>query len=101
MTKVVFTPAAEREVDRLHAWISDRAGESVADAFILRIVAYCQGFSTFPERGRRRDDLLPGLRTIGFERRVTIAFIIDRDVVSIEGVFYRGRDIEASFAREQ
>jgi len=40
------------------------------------------------------------LRTIGFERRVTIAFI-DRDVVSIEGVFYRGRDIETSFAREQ
>jgi toxin ParE1/3/4 len=99
VTKVVFTPAAEREVDRLHTWISDRAGESVADAFILRIVAYCQGFSTFSERGR--DDLLPGLRTIGFERRVTIAFIIDRDVVSIEGGFYRGRDIETSFARER
>ncbi|HEY8065500.1 MAG TPA: type II toxin-antitoxin system RelE/ParE family toxin [Methylosinus sp.] len=94
MATVVFTPAAEREVDDLHAWISQRAGERIADAFVERIVSYCLGFSTFPERGRKRDDLLPGLRTIGFERRVTIAFVIDGDLVSIEGVFYGGRDFE-------
>jgi toxin ParE1/3/4 len=28
----------------------------------------------FPERGTKRDDILKGLRTIGFERRVTIGF---------------------------
>jgi toxin ParE1/3/4 len=77
MATVVFTPAAEREVDDLHAWISQRAGERIAE-----------------ERGRKRDDLLPGLRTIGFERSVTIAFVIDGDLVSIEGVFYGGRDFE-------
>lgn len=95
MARVVFTPAAEREVDELHGWISARAGERTADAFVERIVSYCLGFSTFPERGRRRDDLLPGLRIIGFERRVTIAFVVDGDIVSIEGVFYGGRDFEA------
>jgi plasmid stabilization system protein ParE len=51
---------------------------------------------TFPERGTRRDDLLPGLRTIGFERRVTIAFVVTPDTVLIEGIYYGGQDFEAA-----
>jgi hypothetical protein len=42
-----------------------------------------------------RDDILPGLRVVGFERRVTIAFLITADAVLIEGVFYGGRDFDA------
>jgi len=29
----------------------------------------------FPERGTRRDDILKGLRTIGFERRSQLPFV--------------------------
>jgi toxin ParE1/3/4 len=39
--------------------------------------------ATFPERGTRRDDILPGLRTIGFERRATIAFRVLKTRVEI------------------
>ena len=53
--------------------------------------------STFPLRGTQRDDLLPGLRVTGFERRVTIAFVVTADAVLIEGIFYGGRDFEAEF----
>jgi len=31
------------------------------------IVAFCLSLTTFPLRGNQRDDLLPGLRTIGLE----------------------------------
>jgi toxin ParE1/3/4 len=62
-----------------------------------RIVTFCRGLSMFPLRGKARDDLLPGLRTIGFERRATIAFMVTTDAVLIEGVFYGGQDFEASF----
>ncbi|MGB5087418.1 MAG: type II toxin-antitoxin system RelE/ParE family toxin [Methylocystis silviterrae] len=51
---------------------------------------------TFPERGTRRDDLRPGLRTIGFRRRVTIAFAVETDAVTIIGIFYGGQDLEAA-----
>jgi toxin ParE1/3/4 len=44
-----------------------------------------------------RGDLLPGLRTIGFERRATIAFTVTADAVLVEGVFYGGQDFEANF----
>jgi toxin ParE1/3/4 len=38
--------------------------------------------------------LRPGLRIIGFERRVTIAFHIAPETVVIDRIFYAGRDIE-------
>ncbi|MBM3550977.1 MAG: type II toxin-antitoxin system RelE/ParE family toxin [Alphaproteobacteria bacterium] len=92
--RVIFTPLAERQIDALHARISENAGEKTADAYIERIVSYCICLATFPERGQKRDDLLPGLRTIGFERRATIAFVVAEDALLIEGVFYGGQDFE-------
>jgi toxin ParE1/3/4 len=95
--RVVFTVSAERQLDRLHRYVADRAGEGVADGYMARIVAFCQQLSIFPLRGKARDDLLPGLRTIGFERRATIAFVVTADAVLIEGVFHGGQDFEANF----
>jgi toxin ParE1/3/4 len=55
----------------------------------------------FPERGTRRDDLAPGVRTIGFERRVTIAFRVLEDAVEILAVAYAGRDFEVDFIGDE
>jgi hypothetical protein len=40
---------------------------------------------------------MPGLRTIGFERRVTVLFMITEDAVVIEGIDYGGRNFETTF----
>lgn len=45
-------------------------------------------------RGHHRNDIRPGLRIVGFERRVTIAFCVDESAVTILRVFYGGRDWE-------
>jgi toxin ParE1/3/4 len=95
--QVIFTPLANRQIAELYADIAALAGESIADSYIGRIIDYCEGFVTFPKRGTRRDDLLPGLRTIGFERRVTIAFVVGADEILIEGIFYGGQDFEVTF----
>ena len=55
---------------------------------------FCEDLATFPLRGTARDDIRPGLRTIGFRRRGVIAFVVWDDVVVIVGVFYGGRDYE-------
>ena len=94
--RIIFTRRAERHIDALHAYIADKTSDVRADAYVARIVAFCTGLATFPMRGRKRDDLLPGLRTIGFERRVTIAFVVAADAVLIEGIFYGGQDFEAA-----
>lgn len=99
--QVIFTPLAERQIDNLHDYISAHASEIRADRYVGRIVALCQGLATFPLRGTKRDDLLAGLRTVGFERRVTIAFVVTGDTVLIEGIFYGGQDFEALFDEQE
>ena len=56
----------------------------------------CEKLEIFPHRGTRRDDLRPGLRTIGIRRRVMIAFAVEADAVTIIGIFYGGQDFEAA-----
>jgi toxin ParE1/3/4 len=95
--RVIFTPLAERHIDSLHEYITEHASEDRADLYVGRIIEFCNGLTTFPLRGLQRDDLLPGLRVTGFERRVTIAFVVTADAVLIEGIFYGGRDFETAF----
>lgn len=47
-------------------------------------------------RAEIRDDILPGVRLIGFEKSVTLAFIVDddRDEVRILRLLYRGQQVE-------
>ena len=51
----------------------------------------------FPKRGARRDDLRPGLRILGFERRAVIALQVTADRVMILRILYGGRDLETVF----
>ncbi len=91
---VVFTPRAERQLAELFAYVADQSGESRAESFIGKIIAACHQLATFPVRGNKRDDIRPKLRTIGYAKRVTIAFSADAasEAVAIHGVFYGGQD---------
>jgi len=51
---------------------------------------------TFPMRGTRHDDIRSGLRVFGFRRRVSIAFEVTGEVVTILGIFYGGQNLEAA-----
>jgi toxin ParE1/3/4 len=72
--RVSFRPLAEADLFGLYRHIADEAGHAVAGAYIDRIEATCRALETFPERGARCDDIRPGIRTRGFERRATIYF---------------------------
>lgn len=45
-----------------------------------------------------RDDLVPGLRTIAFERRAVIAYTIVGRTVIVQRVLYGGQDTERAFS---
>ncbi|MGI2906148.1 type II toxin-antitoxin system RelE/ParE family toxin [Tolypothrix sp. VBCCA 56010] len=83
------------------AYIAERGGEDRAERFINDIIEFCEGLSTFPERGTKRDDLRKNLRTIGYERRATIAFAVQDDRVIIHGVFYGGQDYDAVLQEDE
>jgi toxin ParE1/3/4 len=94
--EVVLRPAAEQDLEDLYSYSRDARGDpAVAIAYLRRIRAFCEGLGTLPLRGTQRNDIRPGLRIVGFERRAAIAFVVTADTVVIGRVFYGGRDYEA------
>ncbi len=92
--EVIFAPEAKDDLLKLYDWIADAAGPSVALSYLERIETYCSSFDVASERGTKRDDVRPGLRIVGFERRVTIAFTVDNEKVLILRLLYGGQDWE-------
>jgi toxin ParE1/3/4 len=97
--KVVFSPEAATDLIKLYDYIAARSGPLRAIGYIDRIETYCAGFEASPERGTKCDDLRPGLRIVGFERRVTIAFHTTRSTVIIDRILYGGRDVKRALSR--
>jgi plasmid stabilization system protein ParE len=99
---VIFTPEAEEHLVALYQYIATHGSPVVAARYTEAIVAYCEGLSSFPHRGTRRDDVRPGLRVTNYKRRTVIAFELDESAaqVAILGVFYGGRDYETALAED-
>jgi toxin ParE1/3/4 len=99
--EIVFSPEAEQQLDHLFHVIARESGRKRAETFIGSIVTYCFGFDTFPHRGSLRDDIRPGVRIVGFRRRVSIAFTVEGNIVSFLGIFYGGQDFEAALREKE
>lgn len=95
--RVIFDVEAQEQLESIYNYVAESATPTIAFDFVTSISDYCQRFETHPRRGTRRDDLAPGLRTVGFRRRVTIAFVVDDNekTVTILGVYYGGQSFEA------
>jgi len=96
--RVVYSKRAESDLIHLERYIADAGSPANAKMYVEAIVAKCERLAAAPYQGTRRDDLLPGLRTTGFRRRVTIAFRIGAETILIAGIFYGGRSLEKNLA---
>lgn len=96
--KVVMSARANRRLYRIYDYIAGEASSETAERFVAAIQAYCFGLANFPKRGAPRDDISPGLRIVGFRRRVAIAFFVEHDEVIVSDIFYGGEDYESALA---
>jgi toxin ParE1/3/4 len=96
--EVIFHPRAESDLLALYRYIAEASGLGIAGEYIGRIEIACMSLATFPNRGTKREDLAPGLRTIAFERRVTIVYRVLKSHVEIVTIAYGGRDFESDFS---
>jgi plasmid stabilization system protein ParE len=94
--EVVLSHSAEKDLMDLLTYLVQQAGGRIARAYVDRLIDYCSAFGTFPERGTRHDDVRPGLRTVGYRRRATIAFTIEDSTVTIIRIFHGGRAVVLS-----
>jgi toxin ParE1/3/4 len=95
---VVFSEHAWRDADEIYEWIATRADPQTAQAYVGRIIDFCDSLRDFPNRGSPRDDLAKGVRTIAFEGRAVIAYITDDKEVRILRILHHGRDVERAFS---
>lgn len=94
---VVFAPEAEADLVELFDYLAGYSSPARALRYVERVVATCQGLATFPERGRRRDDIRTGLRVSSHARRVTIAFHVTGETVTIDRILASGRNLGVAF----
>lgn len=92
--RVVFSPEARDDLFELYRYIVERGAPNAAMAYISRIETRCANLADFPEQGLLRDDVRPGLRLLGFERKTEIAFHVLPDAVVIDRIFHGGQSVD-------
>jgi toxin ParE1/3/4 len=87
---------ANQDIKDIFDWVVSESGHlQTAEKFIDRIYDACETLSEFPLKGRARDDLKQGVRTLPFERTAVIAYRVLTGEVEVLNIFYGGRDWEA------
>jgi len=94
--RIVYDPQALDDLDDIHDWVARHAGPRIADSYEQRIVRFVSRLRNFPNRGQHRDDAADGVRVIGFEERVDIAYRLKDDEVQIVRILYAGRQFGAN-----
>jgi toxin ParE1/3/4 len=94
--RVVLSTRAFRHLAEIEQWIEKEAGVAIARRYRQAIVDHCFRLERFPNQGRSRADLRPGLRTLVFRGRVTVGYVVEGDEVQITAIAGRGRDMEAA-----
>lgn len=94
---VQLSALAIEDLISLHQWVSAEADIPTADGYLARIEERIAALADFPHRGSPRDDLIAGLRTLTFERRLLIAYSVDGGVVTVQRVINALRDLGPTF----
>lgn len=93
---VRLTTEAELDLANIYRYTSNSSASSAtARGYITRIRTFLAGFETFPERGTVRSEIREGLRIVGFERRVSVAFVVEDSEVVILRILYAGQLFES------
>lgn len=89
--RVEYAPEATADLLAIFNLIAVAAGPERAEAYVLRIERRCEVLATFPFAGSAHGDVVPGLRSLAFERRVRIGYRVEPGAVRILRVLYAGK----------
>ena len=94
--RVILTPEAEDQVQEIQAYIASKSFPQNAANYVHRLADHIEGIASASFQGASREDIGPGFRTTGFERRVTILYAIRGDEVIVAGIYYGGQQVPTS-----
>jgi toxin ParE1/3/4 len=92
---VRLTPSAENDLRNIYSYVlAVSASPPVARSYVNRIRRFLRGFHSFPMRGSYRGEVRDGLRIVGFERSISIAFLVDADEVVVLRIASHGQQLD-------
>ena len=91
---VTYSNEAKADLVEILEFIAGRSSLVIAERFTDAVVKTCESLALAPHRGTNRNALRLGLRTVGFRRRVTIAFHVREREVRILRILYGGRSLD-------
>ncbi|WP_421359167.1 type II toxin-antitoxin system RelE/ParE family toxin [Agrobacterium rosae] len=91
---VRLSPEAEADLVDIYQYVRVAfQSPAVARQYLDRVTSHLFSFDVFPERGSLRNDIRPGLRMVGFERTISVAFMIEDESVIILRVGQNGQQL--------
>jgi plasmid stabilization system protein ParE len=94
---VRLSPEAEADLVEIYRYVSATSMSTpVARQYVGRLTSYLESFDVFPERGSLRNDVREGLRIVGFERSISVAFVVEHDSVIILRLAQHGQQFDLS-----
>src|SRR6266851_1504535 len=97
MPNVLRTPRARRDLADIWSFVARDSPES-ADRLIDQIGQKCDLLATFPEMGRRRDDIAPNLRSIPVGNYV-VFYRAAPNGIEVIRVLHGARDLPSAFTQ--
>ncbi len=94
-----LTQPAIKDIEQIADYIAKQAGLKQSERFLSKLDGKFAKISQFPNLGRRRDEILPGLRSLPINDYLILYMPIENDV-EIFRVVSGYRDISALFAEE-
>ncbi|MEQ9234846.1 MAG: type II toxin-antitoxin system RelE/ParE family toxin [Coleofasciculus chthonoplastes F3-SA18-01] len=94
-----FTVPASRDIESIIDYVADQSSLGAAERLLKKINQKCRTLASFPNMGRRRDELLPSLRSFPVGDYLIFYQPIE-DGIEILRVVSGYRDLEALFSDE-
>jgi toxin ParE1/3/4 len=91
-----LTEPAIQDIEKIADYIARQSGLDQADRFLNKLDAKFVKIAQFPNLGRQRDEILPGLRSLPMDNYL-ILYMAIREDVEIFRVVSGYRDLSALF----
>lgn len=91
-----LTKPAIQDIEQIADYIANQSGFDRADRFLNKLDAKFAKIAQFPNLGRQRDEILPGLRSIPMDKYLILYMVIEQNV-EIFRVVNGYRDLSALF----
>jgi toxin ParE1/3/4 len=92
--RVVIARTALTDLAKIGRWITEAGAPVTAKRYVQRIKTKVAGLSDASGAGRAFEADGSELRVIGFERRIMIAYRVEKTRIIVTRVFYGGQDWE-------